>query len=262
MLLEISNLSIAYANQTIVQNINVSLNEGEVTAIVGESGSGKTTVIRAILGCLPHEGRITGGDIFFEGSNLLANTKEDWRRLCGRKAAMIFQDSGSMLNPIKRIGSQFVEYICEHSSVTKNEAVKEAEEMLKKMHLPHTENLMKSYPFELSGGMRQRIGIAMAMFFKPRLLLADEPTSALDVTTQAQVVAEMLEICRKDQTAIILVTHNIGVAAYMSEKLIVMRSGSIVEAGKTAEIITSPQSPYTKELLEAVPKIGGKRYAY
>lgn len=262
MLLEVSKLSIAYANHTIVQNMNISLDEGGVAAIVGESGSGKTTVIRAILGCLPHEGRITGGEIFFEGRNLLENKEEDWRRLCGRKAAMIFQDSGSMLNPIKRIGSQFIEYICEHSPMTKNEAGMAAEEMLKRMHLPHTENLMKSYPFELSGGMRQRIGIAMAMFFKPRLLLADEPTSALDVTTQAQVVTEMLEICRKDQTAIILVTHNIGVAAYMSENLIVMRSGSIVEAGKTAEIITNPQSPYTKELLEAVPKIGGKRYAY
>ena len=262
MLLEVSNLSIAYADNTMVQNMNASLAEGEVLAIVGESGSGKTTVIRALLGCLPHEGHIIGGNIFFEGSNLLTNAEEEWRKLCGRKAAMIFQDSGSMLNPIKRIGSQFVEYICEHASVSKTEAVKEAEEMLKKMHLPHTGNLMKSYPFELSGGMRQRIGIAMAMFFKPRLLLADEPTSALDVTTQAQVVKEMLEICRKDQTAIILVTHNIGVAAYMSEKLIVMRAGRIVEAGKTSEIINNPQSPYTKELLEAVPKIGGKRYVH
>lgn len=262
MLLEVSELSIAYANDPIVKNMNLSLEEGEVVAIVGESGSGKTTVIRAILGCLPHGGHITGGEICFEGKNLLENTVEDWRKLCGRKAAMVFQDSGSMLDPIKRIGSQFIEYICEHSSLTKSEAAKAAEEMLKKMHLPHTKNLMKSYPFELSGGMRQRIGIAMAMFFKPRLLLADEPTSALDVTTQAQVVTEMLEICRRDQTAIILVTHNIGVAAYMSEKLIVMRSGSIVEAGKTDEIITNPQSQYTKELLEAVPEIGGKRYAF
>lgn len=262
MLLEVSKLSIAYANDTIVQNMNLLLDEGEVVAIVGESGSGKTTVIRAILGCLPHEGRITGGEILFEGNNLLKNTAEDWRKLCGRKAAMVFQDSGSMLDPIKRIGSQFIEYIREHSALTKTEAAKAAEEMLKKMHLPHTENLMKSYPFELSGGMRQRIGVAMAMFFKPRLLLADEPTSALDVTTQAQVVTEMLEICRRDRTAIILVTHNIGVAAYMSEKLIVMRAGSIVEAGKTAEIIAQPQSKYTKELLEAVPQIGGKRYAF
>ncbi|WP_110955547.1 ABC transporter ATP-binding protein [Anaerosinus massiliensis] len=260
MLLKVSKLSVAYADQTIVQDFDLSLDEGKVAAIVGESGSGKTTVIRAILGCLPHEGHITGGEIFFDGKNLLENTPEDWRKLCGTQAAMIFQDSGSMMDPIQRIGSQFIEYICEHSSMSKKEAAAAAEEMLKKLHLPHTKNVMNSYPFELSGGMRQRVGIAMAMFFKPRLLLADEPTSALDVTTQAQVVTEMLEICRNDRTAMMIVTHNIGVAAYMSEQLIVMRAGRIVEAGKTSDIIMNPQSAYTKELLESVPQIGGKRY--
>jgi peptide/nickel transport system ATP-binding protein len=260
MLLEVSELSVSYAEREIVRNVNLSLDEGEILAIVGESGSGKTTVIRAILGCLPHEGRVSGGTLLLEGKNLLENTPDEWCRLCGTKAAMVFQDSGSMLDPIRRVGSQFVEYIREHSQMTRKEAAKAAEDMLKKMHLPNTGNIMRSYPFELSGGMRQRVGVAMAMFFKPRLLLADEPTSALDVTTQAQVVKEMMEICQKDKTAIIIVTHNIGVASYMSDKLIVMQAGEIVESGKTDEIIARPQSAYTKELLDAVPQVGGKRY--
>ncbi len=260
MLLEVSELSVAYAEREIVRNVNLSLDEGQVLAIVGESGSGKTTVIRAILGCLPHEGRVSGGSILFEGKNLLDNTPAEWSRLCGTKAAMVFQDSGSMLDPIRRIGSQFIEYICEHSSMSKKEAARAAEAMLRKMHLPNPENIMKGYPFELSGGMRQRVGVAMAMFFTPRLLLADEPTSALDVTTQAQVVKEMMDICQKDKTAIIIVTHNIGVAAYMSDKLAVMQAGQIVEAGSTEAIIARPQSAYTKELLAAVPQVGGERY--
>ncbi len=260
MLLEVQRLFVSYADQDIVQDVSLSLAEGNVLAIVGESGSGKTTIIRAILGCLPHEGRVREGTILFEGKNVFKNADQDWRQLCGTKIAMVFQDSGSMLNPIQRIGKQFVEYICEHSSIKKLEAAKAAEEMLRKMQLPNPENIMKSYPFELSGGMRQRVGVAMAMFFKPRLLLADEPTSALDVTTQAQVVKEMLEICHKDKTAIILVTHNIGVAAYMSDSLLVMREGKIVESGRTADIIAQPQTEYVRELLEAVPQVGGKRY--
>ncbi|WP_312421565.1 ABC transporter ATP-binding protein [Anaerospora hongkongensis] len=260
MLLEVSELSVSYGECEIVRNVNISLDEGEVLAIVGESGSGKTTVIRAILGCLPHEGRVSGGKILFENKNLLENTPAEWNRLCGTKATMVFQDSGSMLDPIARIGSQFIEYIREHTSLTQKEAAKAAEAMLRKMHLPNTENIMKSYPFELSGGMRQRVGVAMAMFFKPRLLLADEPTSALDVTTQAQVVKEMMEICRQDRTAIIIVTHNIGVAAYMSDKLIVMQNGEIVKSGRTDAIIAQPQTAYTKELLDAVPQVGGKSY--
>ncbi|AJQ28782.1 ABC transporter ATP-binding protein [Pelosinus fermentans] len=260
MLLEVSELSVSYGEREIVRNVNLSLDEGEVLAIVGESGSGKTTVIRAILGCLPHDGRVSGGKILFEGKNLLENTTAEWCRLCGTRATMVFQDSGSILDPIARIGSQFIEYIREHSPLTKKEAAKEAEDMLRKMHLPNQENIMKSYPFELSGGMRQRVGVAMAMVFKPRLLLADEPTSALDVTTQAQVVKEMMEICQQDKTAIIIVTHNIGVAAYMSDKLIVMQAGEIVESGRTDDIIARPQSVYTKELLDAVPQVGGKSY--
>lgn len=256
MLLDIAKLSVSYGEHLMVQNVDLSLDRGGVLAIVGESGSGKTTVIRAVLGCLPHEGRVTGGAITFNGKNLLTNTVAQWRQLCGTQMAMVFQDSGSMLDPIQRIGTQFVEYIQAHSSMNRIEATVAATHMLARMHLANPENVMQRYPFELSGGMNQRVGVAMALLFKPQLLLADEPTSALDVTTQAQVVKEMMHICHEDGTAIIIVTHNIGVAAYMADEILVMRTGRIVEQGPSSAILQNPQTDYTKELLQAVPQIG------
>ena len=261
MLLEVKNLHIQYAGTEMVHGISFSLDSGEVLSLVGESGSGKTSVIRAILGCLPHEGRVNEGEIIFSGVNMLENTPKMWRDISGRNISMIFQDSGSMMNPIRTIGSQFVEYILEHSSMDPQKAEKEAKEILDKMQLPNPDTIMDSFPFELSGGMRQRVGVAMAMFFRPQLLLADEPTSALDVTTQAQVVKELMKICREDGTAIILVTHNLGVATYMSDKIMVMQNGHVVEEGTSEAIIENPQANYTKELLHSVPQIGGMSYA-
>ena len=261
MLLEVKNLHIQYAGTEMVHGISFSLDSGEVLSLVGESGSGKTSVIRAILGCLPHEGRVNEGEIIFSGVNMLENTPKMWRDISGRNISMIFQDSGSMMNPIRTIGSQFVEYILEHSSMEPQKAEKEAKEMLERMQLPNPDTVMDSFPFELSGGMRQRVGVAMAMFFRPQLLLADEPTSALDVTTQAQVVKELMKICREDGTAIILVTHNLGVATYMSDKIMVMQNGHVVEEGTSEAIIETPQANYTKELLHSVPQIGGMSYA-
>ena len=261
MLLEVKNLHIQYAGTEMVHGISFSLDSGEVLSLVGESGSGKTSVIRAVLGCLPHEGRVNEGEIIFSGVNMLENTPKMWRDISGRNISMIFQDSGSMMNPIRTIGSQFVEYILEHSSMDPQKAEKEAKEMLDKMQLPNPDTIMDSFPSELSGGMRQRVGVAMAMFFRPQLLLADEPTSALDVTTQAQVVKELMKICREDGTAIILVTHNLGVATYMSDKIMVMQNGHVVEEGTSEAIIENPQANYTKELLHSVPQIGGMSYA-
>ncbi len=261
MLLEVKNLHIQYAGTEMVHGISFSLDSGEVLSLVGESGSGKTSVIRAVLGCLPHEGHVNEGEIIFSGVNMLDNTPKMWRDISGRNISMIFQDSGSMMNPIRTIGSQFVEYILEHSSMEAAKAKQDAMKMLEKMQLPNPETIMESYPFELSGGMRQRVGVAMAMFFRPQLLLADEPTSALDVTTQAQVVKELMKICREDGTAIILVTHNLGVATYMSDKIMVMQNGHVVEEGTSEAIIENPQANYTKELLHSVPQIGGMSYA-
>ncbi len=261
MLLEVKKLSIAYQNRIVVHTADLQLSEGEILAIAGESGSGKTTILRALLGCLPTDGEVNGGEILFEGKNLLGNSKRQWQELCGKDISMIFQDSGNMLDPIQTVGQQFIEYILQHTKYMRMEAKELAEAMLLKMRLPHVENIMHSYPFELSGGMRQRVGIAMAMFLKPKLLLADEPTSALDVTTQAQVIHEMVEACKSAGTAMIIVTHNLGVAAYAAEKIIVMKDGCIVESGKTEDILQYPQHAYTKELILSVPQFGGDCYA-
>lgn len=263
MLLEVSNLDISYGKNPAptVKGVNFTLDKGEVLTIVGESGSGKTTVIRAVLGLLSAGGYVSNGDIKFTGRDLLKFSNKDWLEFRGKDVSMIFQDNGAMMNPIKTIGDQFIEYIQTHSTVSREEANKKAIEMLMRMNLPNPENILNSYTFELSGGMRQRVGIAMAITFQPKLLLADEPTSALDVTTQAQIVKELMGIIRKGEASMIVVTHNIGVAAYMSDKLMVMSQGKVVEYGKTEDIITNPQDAYTKKLLGSVPEIGGRRYA-
>ena len=260
MLLEVKDLNISYGDKLTVSGVNLELNTGEIMSIVGESGSGKTTVIRAIMGCLPGRGHVSGGSIIFEGRDMLKNTPKEWRQLCGREMSMIFQDSGNMINPIRRIGEQFADYIRTHApEKTKAEAAEMAKDMLNKVRLPNPESIMQSYPFELSGGMRQRVGIAMAMVFRPKLLLADEPTSALDVTTQAQIIRQIVDIRNEFGVAVILVTHNLGVASYVSNKLVVMKNGRVVESGKR-EVISDPQDAYTKELLAAVPVVGEVKY--
>lgn len=260
-MLEIKDLAVQYGKQDpTIEHFNLSMKKGEIISIVGESGSGKTTVIRAVLGALPGAGRVSSGDILFHGESLLKNTGNEWRKIRGSKMSMIFQDCGGTLNPIRKIGSQYVEYIRTHESVSKQEAWNRAASMLSKMRLPDVENIMNSYAYQLSGGMRQRVGIAMAMTFNPELLLADEPTSALDVTTQAQIVRQMMELRDDDGTGIIIVTHNIGVAAYMADQLIVMHHGKVVDHGTREEVLNNPTSDYTRKLLEAVPEMEGKRY--
>ena len=259
-MLEIKNVTISYGDRPTVKNFSTTLKKGEIASIVGESGSGKTTVIRAVLGLLPGGGKITGGDILFEGKSLLDNTAEEWRNLRGTDMSMIFQDSGAILNPIRKIGSVFVEYIRTHEKISRKAAWEKGREMLDRMRLPSSDNIMKSYPFQLSGGMRQRVGIAMAMTFQPKLLLADEPTSALDVTTQAQIVRQMMELREEWGTSIIMVTHNLGVAAYMSDQILVMKEGQIADTGSRDQILKGGRSIYTQGLLEAVPSLGGERY--
>lgn len=261
MLLEVKDLDISYGDKLTVAGANIELDRGEILSIVGESGSGKTTVIRAIMGCLPGAGRVSRGSIIFDGKDLLKNTRDDWRAMSGRDMSMIFQDSGNMINPIRRIGAQFIDYIQAHDPAkSKDQAYKMATDMLTNVRLPNPENIMNSYPFELSGGMRQRVGIAMAMVFSPKILLADEPTSALDVTTQAQIIRQIVDIRNEYNVAVIMVTHNLGVASYCSNKLMVMKGGRVVESGRREDVIGNPQDDYTKQLLRAVPVIGGNCY--
>ena len=259
-MLEIKDLTIQYGDKPpVVENFSRSLKKGEIITIVGESGSGKSTVLSSILGLLPNGGKIISGDIIYNGESMLNKSLNQWRELRGTEITMISQDSGGTLNPIRKIGKQFVEYIQTHSKISTKEAEEKAKDMFSKVNLEEPEIIMKSYPHQLSGGMKQRVGIAMALTFCPKIILADEPTSALDVITQAQIVKEIMDLRKKFDTSIIMVTHNLGVAAYISDKIIVMQNGKIVDAGNKNEVIENPKSEYTKKLLEAVPEIGGER---
>ena len=259
-MLEIKDLTIQYGDKLpVVENFSLSLKKGEIITIVGESGSGKSTVLSSILGLLPNGGKIISGDIIYNGESMLSKSLNQWRELRGTEITMISQDSGGTLNPIRKIGKQFVEYIQTHSRMSAKEAEEKAKDMFSKVNLPDPEIIMKSYPHQLSGGMKQRVGIAMALTFHPKIILGDEPTSALDVITQAQIVKEIMDLRKKFDTSIIMVTHNLGVAAYISDKIIVMQNGKIVDAGNKNEVIENPKSDYTKKLLAAVPEIGGER---
>ena len=262
MILEVKNLAISYGKDSrpTVEGISFELEEGKILAIVGESGSGKTTVIRAVLDVLGGGGYVSAGEMRFMGQDLGGLDEAGWRNIRGKDMSMIFQDCGNMLNPVRTVGSQYIEYIRTHSPMSESEAYALAVEKLTLMNLPSPENIMASYTFELSGGMRQRVGIAMAITFQPKLLLADEPTSALDVTTQAQIVGELMFITRGLGAAMIIVTHNLGVASYLADNILVMSQGKAIEYGTAEEVMENPQRDYTRSLLKAVPEIGGRRY--
>ena len=259
-MLKIDNITIAYKDVPTVVDFSLDMAPGQIVSLVGESGSGKTTVIRAVLGLLAGGGKVTRGDILFNGKSLLKNTQEQWRNLRGSEISMIFQDSGAMMNPTRKVGKVFTEYILTHENISKKEAWSKGIAMLERMRLPSPDNIMESYPFQLSGGMRQRVGIAMGMTYQPKLLLADEPTSALDVTTQAQIVRQMMKLRDDYHTGIIVVTHNLGVAAYMSDYIVVMKNGRMEDQGTREYILKESKNEYTRKLLEAVPSRGGERY--
>ena len=260
-MLEIKDLTIQYGeNNIVVENFSLTMQKGEIISVVGESGSGKSTVLRSIIGGLLGHGKVISGDIIFNEKSLLNLSNNEWRELRGKVISMISQDCGATLNPIRKIGSQYIEYINAHTNLSKAEAEEKALFMLEKVRLPEVKNIMNSYPYELSGGMKQRVGIAMALTFEPELVLADEPTSALDVTTQAQIVKQMMELRDEFHTGIIIVTHNMGVAAYMADKIIVMQNGVVVDSGTREEIINNPKSDYTKRLLKAIPEMDGERF--
>lgn len=258
-LLEIVNLHITYqGKKEAVKGVSFTLRDGEILAIVGESGSGKTTVIRSLIGLLPPGGEITGGTIRFRGADL--TDRGELKKVRGSSIAMIFQDAGAYLNPKRRIRSQFLDFLRFHDkTLTKEEALLLAGEMLRKTHLNDPERVLHAYPFQLSGGQRQRVGIAMAMSQNPALLLADEPTSALDVTVQAEVVREMMHLRDETGAAIIIVTHNMGVASYMADRIAVMKDGEMVEYGTREAVIERPQHAYTKALLASVLELEDDR---
>lgn len=251
-LLNLQDFSISYDREhRAVDGVNLTVNQGEILCIVGESGSGKSTLLHGMQGLFPAHGGWKGKAELM-GQDLSALSAAQVRALRGEKAAMIFQDTGRYMNPTRKIGHQFSAYLRLHRKMTKEEARQLQIRMFRKVHLHDPERVMDSYPFELSGGMRQRVGIAMAISLEPDLLLADEPTSALDVTVQAQVVRELMELRRQEGSTIILVTHNMGVAAYMADRIGVMHRGKLVEIGPAEEVLHSPKDPYTRSLLDSM----------
>lgn len=259
-LLEVTSLNVVYDGEgEVLRNINLTMKEKEIIAIVGESGCGKTTFIKAILHVLSANAHITSGGIRFDGHDLRACTKKQWQTIRGNEICMIFQNPGSFFNPIMKIGKQFMEHIRSHQNLSKKDAKEKALATLQNMGFSEQDchRIYHAYPFELSGGMKQRVAIAMALSVEPKLILADEPTSALDVITQQQVIRELLNARDRFDTSIIIVTHNIGCAAYMADRILVMQNGEVIEFGEAAKIIQHPQTQYTKKLLQAVPELKG-----
>ena len=254
-LLRYEHVDISYFGVTTVRDVSFTLAPGEILGIVGESGSGKSTLIKAAMGLLGTEGCVTRGDIWYKGKNLPDLPQKELRKLCGPELGYIFQSAGSSFCPIRTVGAQLYETMREHERISKANFEARAMEILQKLGFENGKRILGSYPFELSGGMQQRIGIAAAMLLKPSVLFADEPTSALDVTIQKQVVEEMLLARKTFGTAIVLVAHNLGVIGAMADRVLVLKDGEAVEYGNTQEVLTNPQADYTKALLAAVPKL-------
>ena len=254
-LLEYDRVEISYNGRPAVQDISVALSEGEILGIVGESGSGKSTLIKAAMGLLGPAGMVTRGDIWYKGKNLPDLRPAEMRKLCGPDFGMIFQSAGASFCPIRTVGVQLFESVREHEAIQKAEFEKRACDILEKIGFTDPLRVLKSYPFELSGGMQQRVGIASAMLLRPAVLMADEPTSALDVHVQKQGVEEMLLMRREFGVSIIIVTHNIGVVGAMADNVLVMQKGRAVEYGETNKILNHPETEYTKTLMAAVPRL-------
>ena len=254
-LLKYDHVDISYLGQPAIRDVSVTLALGEILGIVGESGSGKRTLIKAAMGLLGAEGSVTRGDIRYKGKNLPDLPPKELRKLCGPELGYIFQSAGSSFCPIRTVGAQLLETMREHEKISKADFQTRALELLEKLGFADGTRILRSYPFELSGGMQQRVGIAAAMLLNPCILLADEPTSALDVTIQKQVVEEMRMVRDTFGTAIVLVAHNLGVIGAMADNVLVLKDGVCVEYGKTQEVLSNPQADYTRALLAAVPKL-------
>jgi oligopeptide transport system ATP-binding protein len=264
-LLEVKDLRVSFFTPAgevkAVGGISYDLNDGEVMGIVGESGSGKSVEAYSIIGLLQSPGKVVGGSILFEGENVLEFSEQRMRNFRGNEVSMIFQNPMTCLNPVYTIGNQLIEALrCHNEEVTHKEAYDRAREMLELVGIHDSARRMKQYPHELSGGMRQRVMIAMGLICSPKLLIADEPTTALDVTIQAQILELMKDIRQKTGMAIIFITHNLGVVADICDKISVMYAGKIVEQGSVDEIFYNPSHPYTKGLLRSMPRVDAEQY--
>ena len=256
-LLEVKDLEVKFALRfgelTAINGVSFYLDKGERLGIVGESGAGKSVTGFAIINLLSKPGYISGGEILFEGRQLNRLPEEEMRKIRGNRISMIFQDPMMTLNPVLRIRTQMVETVLAHQRVSKSDAVDISLDKLRKVHIPSPRKRLYQYPHECSGGMRQRIVVAIALLTNPALIIADEPTTALDVTIQAEIMDLLQELCDSEKMGLILITHDLGVVSQVTEKIAVMYAGKIVEIGATGEVTSHPQHPYTKGLIKALP---------
>ena len=261
--LEVRDLSVQYVDGPkrvkAADGVSFSLKRGGVLALVGESGCGKTTVALAVLGLLPHAGQVMGGEVRFEGRDLLSMRPDDLRRVRGREISMIFQDPAGGLNPVLSVGQQVEEIITAHTPLTRQEARRMVLDALHRVGLAEPDRLTKQYPHELSGGMSQRVLIAIATVLNPTVIIADEPTSALDVTVQAGILSELERLRSERGVSILLITHDLGVVAQMADEVTVLYAGRVAEDGPTREVLRRPRHPYTWSLLETLPRLDRER---
>lgn len=254
----VDRLTVTYGEKLAVDGVSFSLSPGKIYVIVGESGSGKSTLLRTIGGLLTKEGKIVSGDIWMGEQNLIQLSEKEWCEVHGNKMGYIFQNPEQSLSPLAKIGKQFVECQNMHAKTagkkSKKEILEDAEELLKELRFENPQRVLKSYPFELSGGMCQRVAIALAIMNQPSLLLADEPTSALDVASQDMTIETLLALRKKTDLSILLVTHNMEVARRIADEIGVMYQGRIIESGLPEEIWNDPKEDYTKKLIAAIPQ--------
>ena len=254
----VDRLTVTYGEKLAVDGVSFSLSPGKIYVIVGESGSGKSTLLRTIGGLLTKEGKIVSGDIWMGEQNLIQLSEKEWCEVHGNKIGYIFQNPEQSLSPLAKIGKQFVECQNMHAKTagkkSKKEILEDAEELLKELRFENPQRVLKSYPFELSGGMCQRVAIALAIMNQPSLLLADEPTSALDVASQDMTIETLLALRKKTDLSILLVTHNMEVARRLADEIGVMYQGRIIESGLPEEIWNDPKEDYTKKLIAAIPQ--------
>ena len=240
-----------------VRGVSFEVNSGDILGIVGESGSGKSVLMKSVMNLLPENAKIDSGEVIFDGRDILKLDSKELKNIKGKEMAMIFQDPMTALNPLKKIGDHIVEVIVRHKGVNKKEARKLAIDVLHDVGIPMPEKRIDQYPHEFSGGMRQRVLIAMALACSPKLLIADEPTTALDVTIQAQILKLLKDLKESNNMSVILITHDLGVVASLCNRVEVMYGGLIMEEGLIEEIFYEPKHPYTKALLNSIPKIEG-----
>ncbi|MEM3229592.1 MAG: ABC transporter ATP-binding protein [Fervidicoccaceae archaeon] len=256
VLLEVKNLEVTYSTLggklKAIEGVSFSIEQGEWLSVVGESGSGKSTMAYAIIRAVPPPGKITGGEILFNGKDILSLDKEELRGIRGKEISMVFQDPMTSLDPLRKVGDQMIEVVLEHESVSKREAMRRVEEIVRSVNLPP--HVLQSYPHQLSGGQRQRIIIGMAMSLEPKLLIADEPTTALDVIVQEGIM-ELLQKMKNRGTSILFITHDFSLASIWSDKIMVLYAGKLSELGKTNDIVEDPLHPYTRGLLDSIPDL-------